>query len=157
MSQRLPTAGMKLGYAVEATAGTKPTTAAAYTFLSELKEIPEINPEPSLLETTTLDETEYRTYIPGLKDLGSALTFLANLTQDFKTQWETMCTAAATAKADGKEVWYVIQIPGITECCYFKGEPTSIGVPGATVDSVLEVNVYITPTSEPTWAAAPTA
>lgn len=157
MSIRLSTAGIKLGYAVETTAGTKPTAASAYTFLSEIKEIPEINPEPSLLETTTLGETEYRTYIPGLKDLGSALTFLANMTEDFKTQWEALCTASATGKASSKETWFVIQIPGITECCYFKGEPTSIGVPGATVDSVLEVNVYVTPTSEPQWAAAPTA
>ena len=46
MSIRLSTAGIKLGYAVEATAGTRPT---------------------------------------GLKDMGSALGFLMNLTQDSKT------------------------------------------------------------------------
>ena len=68
MSVRLSTAGIKFGYAVESTSGTKPTT--GYTYIPELKEIPEINPEPSLLETTTLDETEFRTYIAGLKKLG---------------------------------------------------------------------------------------
>lgn len=154
MSIRLSTAGIKIGYAVETTAGTRPTT--GYTYLTEIKEIPEINPEPSQLDTTTLDETEFRTYIPGLKDLGSALPLTANLTQDFKTAWETMVTASETAKADNKATWFVIVIPNITEACYFQGEPTSLGVPAASVDSVLEINSYITPTSAPKWAAAPT-
>lgn len=157
MSIRLSTAGIKLGYAVEATAGTRPTTSSSYTFLSEIKEIPEINPEPSQLETTTLDETEYRTYIPGLKDMGSALGFLMNLTQDSKTAWETMVTASVTGKVAGKATWYVIQIPGITECVYFGGEPSSLGVPGASVDAVLEATGYVTPTTAPIWAAAPSA
>lgn len=154
MSVRLSTAGVKFGYAVEQTAGTKPTT--GYTYIPELKSIPEMNPEPSLLETTTLDETEFRTYIAGLKDLGSALTFTANLTEDFKEAWETLVSKYETAKAANKATWFVIQVPGITECWYFQGEPSSLGSPGAEVDAVLEMNVYVTPTSAPAAAAAPT-
>lgn len=155
MSIRLSTAGITLKYAVETTKDTKPTT--GYTEVPEIKEIPEINPEPSTLETTTLKETEYKTYIDGLKDLGGALTFVANLTDDFKTTWEEIMSSYETAKAAGKAVWWLIDIPGITEGCYFTGNPSNLGVPGASVDSVLEVNVYITPTNAPTWAAKPTA
>lgn len=155
MSIRLSTAGITLKYAVETTKGTKPTT--GYTEVPEIKEIPEINPEPSTLETTTLKETEYKTYIDGLKDLGGALTFVANLTDDFKTTWEEIMSKYETAKVDGKSVWWLIDIPGITEGCYFTGNPSNLGVPGASVDSVLEVNVYITPTNAPTWAQKPTA
>lgn len=155
MSIRLSTAGITLKYAVETTKDTKPTT--GYTEVPEIKEIPEINPEPSTLETTTLKETEYKTYIDGLKDLGGALTFVANLTDDFKTTWEEIVSAYETAKAAGKAVWWLIDIPGIIEGCYFTGNPSNLGVPGASVDSVLEVNVYITPTNAPTWAAKPTA
>lgn len=157
MSIRLSTAGISVKYAVETNAGEKPSTIAAYTIIPEIKEIPEINPEPSTLETTTLAETEYRTYIDGLKDLGGALTFVANLTQDFKTKWEAMVVAYETAKADGKNTWFMIDIPGIEEACYFQGNPSNLGVPGASVDEVLEINAYITPTSAPTWAAKPTA
>ena len=155
MSIRLSTAGITLKYAVETTKGTKPTT--GYTEVPEIKEIPEINPEPSTLETTTLKETEYKTYIDGLKDLGGALTFVANLTDDFKTTWEQIMSSYETAKESGKAVWWLIDIPGITEGCYFTGDPSNLGVPGASVDSVLEVNVYITPTNAPTWAQKPTA
>lgn len=155
MSIRLSTAGIAVKYAVESTKGTKPTT--GYIEIPEIKEIPEINPEPSTLETTTLAETEYKTYIDGLKDLGGALSFLANMTQDFKTAWEEMVAAYETAKEEGKQTWFIIDIPGIEEACYFTGNPSNLGVPGAGVDSVLEISAYITPTSAPTWAAKPTA
>lgn len=155
MSIRLSTAGITLKYAVETTKGTRPTT--GFTEVPEIKEIPEINPEPSTLETTTLKETEYKTYIDGLKDLGGALTFVANLTDDFKTTWEQIMSSYETAKEGGKAIWWLIDIPGITEGCYFTGNPSNLGVPGASVDSVLEVNVYITPTNAPTWAQKPTA
>ena len=156
MSIRLSTAGIALKYAVEETKDVRPTTSSAYTLIPEIKEIPEINPEPSTLETTTLAETEYKTYIDGLKDLGGALSFLANLTEDFKTAWEGLVTAYETAKAAGKNTWFIIDIPGISEAVYFTGNPSNLGVPGASVDSVLEVNAYITPTNAPTWAAKPT-
>lgn len=157
MSIRLSTAGIALKYAIEVTKGTRPTASSAYTLIPEIKEIPEINPEPSTLETTTLAETEYKTYIDGLKDLGGALSFLANLTEDFKTAWEELVTAYETAKEAGKNTWFIIDIPGISEAVYFTGNPSNLGVPGASVDSVLEVNAYITPTNAPTWAAKPTA
>lgn len=155
MSIRLSTAGISIKYAVEKSKGVQPTEQGDWKIINEIKEIPEINPEPSNLETTTLAETEYRTYIPGLKDLGGALTFVANLTQDFKEEWEAMVTAYETAKAQGMNTWYMIDIPGITEGCFFQGEPTALGVPAASVDAVLETNVYITPTSAPTWGEKP--
>lgn len=157
MSQRLSTAGIQVGYAVEATAGTRPTAASAYTYISEIKDIPEINPEPSQLDTTTLDETEYRTYIPGLKDLGSTLGLLANFTEDFQTAWEAFVTASETAKADGKATWLTIVIPTKAQAFYMQCEPSPLGFGGAAVDEVLEITAYVTPTSAPIWSALPTA
>ena len=148
MSIRLSTAGVKVGYVVETTAGTMPTTGVI--------EIPEMNPEPSTLDTTTLKETEYKTSIPGLKDLGGALGFLANLTEDFKTAWEAMVTAYETAASSGKATWFVIQHPSLTEAVMFTGAPSALGLPGMSVDAVLEATVYVTPTNAPTWVEAPT-
>ena len=58
----LSTAGISVQYAIEKSAGTRPTT--GYTPLTGITTIPDLNPEPSSLETTTLDELEWRTYIP---------------------------------------------------------------------------------------------
>lgn len=82
MAIYLSTIGVHLKYAVEAVAGTRPTT--GYTDLVGVKSIPALTSAPDNLETTTLNETEYKTYIPGLKDLGGALSFTFNLSQDLK-------------------------------------------------------------------------
>ena len=107
---QLSTAGVTLLYAAEATAGTRPTT--GYEKISEIKSIPELNPEPDNLETTTLEETEWKTYVPGLKDIGGALSFTANLTEASMTEWEGVVDAYDTAAAENKATWFCIVIPG---------------------------------------------
>ena len=150
----LSTAGIQLLYAVESTAGTRPTT--GYTRIYGVKSTPSLNPSPETLETTTLDETEYKTYIDGLKDLGGALEFTFNLTQDLIDTWDSLMTAYETAKAAGKATWFTIVVPGLTESFYFTGNPSNMGLPETSVSSVLEITNYITPTNAPEKYAKPT-
>ena len=149
----LSTAGVTVRYAVEATAGTRPT--AGYTALTGIKSIPDLNPEPSNIETTTLDELEWRTYIPGLKDPGGALAFSANNTEAFQTEWEALVAAAEEAKDDGKAMWFAIVIPGLTKSFYFAGTPSPLGLSGIEVDSVLEIDGYISPSKIDGWQTKP--
>ena len=65
----LSTAGIKVAYAIEETAGTKPT---AFTNIPNPKSIPNTNPEPSTYDSTSLNATEWKTYVEGLKDMGGA-------------------------------------------------------------------------------------
>ena len=154
MAIDLSTAGVSVNYAVEATAGTMPTT--GFTKLTGIKAIPDINPEPSSLETTTLDATEWKTYIPGLKDPGGALAFTANNTEAFQTEWAVLVEAAQTAAESGKATWFAIIIPGLTKAFLFSGDPSPLGLSAIEVDSVLEVDAYITPTAISGWGATPT-
>lgn len=151
----LSTAGVTIQYAPETAAGTRPTT--GYTAISGIKAIPDLNPEPSSLETTTLDATEWKTYIPGLKDPGGALSFTANNNEEFHTLWGKLVESAATAKQAGKEIWFAVVIPGLTKSFYFAGDPSDLGLSAIEVDSVLEVNPYITPSKIAGWAEKPTA
>ena len=157
MAINLSTAGIHLYYAVEATQGTRPTTKSDYTDLIGVKSIPSMNPAPETLETTDLNQTEYKTYIDGLKDLGGALEFTFNLTQDLVTMWGELMEAYETAKETNKSTWFLIDIPGLTEGLYFTGNPSNMGIPEAAVSSVLEITNYITPTGAPITAAKPTA
>ena len=146
----LSSAGVTLRYAVETSAGTRPVS--GYTALTGIKAIPDLNPEPSSLETTTLEELEWRTYIPGLKDPGGALAFTANNTEQFHTDWNALVEAAETAKEDGKSVWFAVVIPGLTKSFYFAGNPSPLGLSAVEVDSVLEIEPYITPSKIEGWA-----
>ena len=156
MAINLSTAGIHLYYAVESTAGTRPTAKSAYTDLVGVKSIPSMNPAPDTLETTDLNQTEYKTYIDGLKDLGGSLEFTFNLTQELVTMWNTLMEAYEAAKATGKATWFLIDIPGLTNGLYFTGNPSSMGIPEAGVNAVLEITNYITPTGAPVNAAKPT-
>lgn len=155
MGIAISTAGVTFGYAVETTKGTRPTT--GYTLIPDIKEIPEMNPEPETLETTVLSETEYKTYIEGLKDLGGALSFLANYTSELETAWGELVSAYETAAATGLSVWFEIKHPKLDKSVFFTGQPSAMGLPAMSVNSVLETNLYITPTNAPAWETKTTA
>lgn len=146
----LSTAGIYVAYAVETTAGTRPTE--NYKRLTGAKSTPSFNPAPETLETTTLDETEYKTYIDGLKDLGGALEFTFNLTQALIDEWDALMNEYETAKEGGKRTWFEIVIPGLTEALFFPGNPSEMGLPEASVSSVLEITNFITPVGAPEFA-----
>lgn len=157
MAIAISSIGIKVSYAFEAVAGTRPTT--GYTHIEGIKEIPELNPAPDTLETTSFDNLEYKTYINGLKDLGGSLSFTANFTQDLFDKWngtDGIIGKYETNKATGKSMWLCIDIPGIDKACFFTVEPSPIGVPSAGVNEVLETSLYTTPTGEPTWEDKPT-
>lgn len=151
---QLSTAGVKMYFAAEEALGVRPTDGWAE--ITEIKSIPELNPEPDNLETTTLAQTEWKTYIPGLKDPGGALSFTANLTEVSMTEWEDLVEAYETAAAANLRTWFVIVVPGLTKALYFTGQPSPMGMPSMEVSAVLEVNLYITPTNAPAWDAKPT-
>lgn len=155
MGIALSTAGVTFGYAVEAEKGKRPTT--GYTLIPDIKEIPEMNPEPETLETTTLAETEYKTYIEGLKDLGGALRILANYTTDLEDVWSALVSAYQTAKASDLSVWFEVKHPGLEKSVFFTGQPSAMGLPAMPVGAVLETNLFITPTNAPVWEEKTTA
>jgi hypothetical protein len=145
---------MTLQYAVETTAGTRPTT--GYKVIPEIKSMPSFNPAPNTIDSTTLEETEYMTYIQGLKDLGGALEYGANLTEDLIDFWGTLLDEYEAAVADGKSMWFAIVHPKLTTATYYVGEPAPIGFNEAAVGSMLETTLYITPNSAPVQAQKPT-
>lgn len=150
----LGTLGIKVVYATEATAGTRPTT--GYTEIPCITSTPELNPTPESIDVTDLSQTEYKQSIPGLKDLGGALSFGVNINEALIAAWDKLCTDADNAKKTNKRVWFAIIHPNLTKCVSFAGEPTTLGMPAAEVNGALQGNVSVTPTNAPEWVAKPT-
>lgn len=155
MSKRLSTAGMSLQYAVEVTAGNRPTS--GYKTIPEIKSMPSFNPAPSTIDSTTLAETEYMTYVKGLKDLGGALEYGANLTEDLIDFWDELMDAYETASASGLAMWFAVVHPELSKATYYVGEPAPIGFNEATVGAMAETTLYITPNSAPIMEDKPGA
>lgn len=155
MSKRLSTAGMSLQYAVEVSAGTRPTS--GYKTIPEIKSMPSFNPAPSTIDSTTLAETEYMTYVKGLKDLGGALEYGANLTEDLIDFWDELMDAYEAASASGLAMWFAVVHPELSKATYYVGEPAPIGFNEATVGAMAETTLYITPNSAPIMEDKPGA
>ena len=153
MAIELSTAGILVKWAVEATAGTRPTS--GYTALTGVKSISEFNPEPNTIDVTPLEETTWHRYIPGLRDVGGSQQLTVNDYDDFRTSWESMMTAYATAKASGKALWIEYYVPGITTkpSFFYSAEPQELGFNGAEVDSAFENVAYLIPNKVAGWAA----
>ena len=153
MAGEISSAGIKLKYKVESTAGTKPT--GAFTEIPDIISLPAMDSAPESLECTPLSETVWKRYVLGLKDPGSSVQVEANDTTAFRSAWTTMMTAYATGAAanPAKATWFEIAIPG-RDSFYFTGEPADLGFSGATVNSVQTINGYIIPSSVSGFASA---
>ena len=151
MALEFSSAGIKLKYCVEASSGSRPTS--GYTTIPNIKSIPDFNAEPSLLDVTDLSDTVWKRAIPGLKDVGGALAFTANMTASFKTAWNSLVTSAISAKASNLSTWFEVSIPNF-DSFYFAGMPAELGMKGMDVDSVVEADGYITPNKIEGWKTA---
>lgn len=154
MANELSTAGILLKYKVAA--GTTPPS-VNFTTIGNIKAIPEFNPEPSTLDVTDLSDTEWKRYIPGLKDPGGALGFTANLTSAFKTEWAAVITAYENGQSltPVQNTWFEVMVPNFGSF-YFAGIPSELGLPAIDVDAVFEGDVYITPNIIHGWSTSST-
>ena len=149
------TAGMLVKYAVETTAGTRPTT--GFTTIPGVKAIPAIFNDPNMLQSTPLSATKNHTYIEGLNDSGGSIQLTVNDYQEFRTAWND-CVAAFDALTGGKTMWFEIayQDGSDLDSFYFPAQPLALGFGGADVDSVLENNLNLAPQGDYVFAAAST-
>lgn len=159
MAIAISTIGIKVSYAFEENAG-EGYSGLSFTKIPQVKEIPEMNPSPDTIEITSFDNLEYKTFIDGLKDLGGALDFTANYTQELYDLWQDtpdgIMAKWASAKGANKAMWLCIDIPGIDESCYLRVSPSALGLPPATTNTVMEITLHFTPVGEPVWDTDPT-
>ena len=154
MALEIASAGAKIQYAVEATAGTRPTT--GYTNIQNVKTIGALDSEPASYDVTDLSDMEFKRYIPGLKDIGGDVPLTFNLTQALITAWAALVTAADEAAAAGKSTWFEVVIPKLNESFYFKGVPSPLGLSEIATDSAIEITAHVTPNEIVGWAAKST-
>lgn len=149
MLNAISTLGITVGWAVETTAGTRPTS--GYSLITEVRDIPEIGNIPDALDATPLEETFMRRYINGLSDTGGVVTLTANMSDALMTAWEGCVSAAETAWATGKACWFEIKSPKLTKSFFFSGMPVELGYAGSGVNAVQDASLNIMPNGVDGW------
>lgn len=153
MANELSTLGIKLYYAPESEAGTKPTT--GFVNIPGIISMPELGAEPELIDVTPLEETEYTRNVPGLKTAGN-FSMTANINDDFLTTWDTLMGAYQTARTSGKSLWFVIVHPKLAKAFWFTGEPVSLPLAEMAVNSAFQTTANVTVNKTKGWADKPT-
>jgi len=139
----LSSAGITLRYAIEASVGVRPTS--GYTILPGCKSIPDYNPEPNMLPVTDLSDEQFHRYIAGLRDIGGSVAFTFNDTDPLHDRWEQLIIDYEAARQNELAMWFAIVHRLRPKSFYFIGEPTPLGLSAITVDTVLEIDAYISP------------
>lgn len=129
------TAGIKLFYGASI-GGEAPVT---WTEIPDITSTPALGSAPAQLDSTTLAETAYKTYIPGLQDLGGSFEFAANMTPELVAAVD----AAAEAPTSGDRA-FKISFPAPLEIGYWwTGEVQPVAPGEASVDAVATTTVYV--------------
>ena len=112
---RLSTLGVKLGYGIEQSAGTKPGT---FTELGLVESIGGINLDVEQIDVSCLTDTITQ-YVKGRQDTGGTwdISFIADPDNSI-TPLETMFTSVATAAAQGKSTWYEVLVPNMSKAFF---------------------------------------
>lgn len=147
-------AGVELRYCAETTSGTRPTS--GYRVIPSIKGSPDFNAEPSQLDVTDFSDKVWKRAIAGLRDVGGAIAFTANMTNSYKTAWGSLVSAYSTAKASNKAIWFEVSIPNF-DSFYFAGQPIELGLKAMDVDSVVEADGYVVPNQIFGWGASSTS
>ena len=113
------TIGIEFGYALESTAGTKPS---AFTKLTRINSIGGIDLETEQIDASALEDYVTR-YIAGRQDTGGSWPVTVNPTDDTIAEWTTLIDAYQNRADKNLSMWFVVWSPYLTKSFYIVAEP----------------------------------
>lgn len=162
MAGEISSAGIKIKYAAEATAGTRPTTgylekAAGSTLniADYVTNISGLTAERERYDVTPMSETARHRFVGGLENNDGNVTFDCNINPTSRTDWNAIVSAYA-ALTGGKGMWFEITLPGDTQSVFFRGEPCDMRFPDVGVAQAVQGAVHIIENEYAGWAAKST-
>lgn len=144
----ISTVGALTGYAVETSAGVKPTK---FKRLHRINASDEIAIDTETIDASALEDDIERT-IAGRGSTGGTFNVTVNVTDETIKEWEDLISEYKTAHASGLAMWYEEYYPALNKAFFTKIEPPAIIPKPArdqngllTVDMALTINQYVGP------------
>ena len=136
----LTTLGVKVGYAVEATAGTKPSS--GLTTLTRINSIGEISIDSEAIDVSALEDYVTR-YKAGRANPSETIDVVVNVTDDTTTAWAGVISAYE-ALTGGKACWLEIVVPGLTKAFWIRFQPPKkLPVPSMDQNANLTMSISL--------------
>lgn len=136
----ISTLGITLGYGVETTAGTKPTT---FNQLNRINAIGGITIDPEQIDASALED-EITRYVKGRADTGGTWTVTVNYTDETAKEWEDLITAYK-ALTGGKRMWFEVVSKDLAKGFFVIAQPPeSIPMPEVGQNELLTIEMNLT-------------
>lgn len=116
----ISTLGVKLGYCLETTAGTRPTS--GYTVLTRVNAIDGISIDSETIDASALEDTVERT-VAGRGTTGGKWNVTFNVTDDVLTELTTMITTYSGRSDLTKKMWFEVWSPNRTNAFFVSAQP----------------------------------
>lgn len=134
------TLGMKLGYAVETTAGTPPTS---YTWLQRAVSIGAIDLTTESLDASAIEDLITRS-IAGRQDTGGDWNFSFFLTNETEPIYQTMLDEANEGLSENRRTWFTVWSPYLDKAFFIIAQPGgTIPMPEIEGNATLEAELTL--------------
>lgn len=136
------TLGLLLGYAVESTAGTRPTS--GYKLLSRINAVGGIALDVESIDASALEDL-VSSSVAGRADTGGSFPVTVNITNDTISEWETLISAYQTAQGSNKKMWFEIWSPSVSKAFFVAAQPPQqIPMPESNQNELWTVEINLT-------------
>ena len=148
-------AGAKVKYAPEATAGSRPTS--GYTELTGVTAVPAFGDQPGTVDVTAI-ANKNRVYIFDLPDSGGLIALTVNDADGFRAAYKSMYSSYTTAVGASKGFWIEYAYPSETsiDSFFYPAALHEIGFGGWEVGAAMQNSVPIAPAGDFVWASKST-
>lgn len=145
----LTSLGVEIGIGSSTTETAKPTT---FTRIPQVIEMSEVDLDPDTIDTTSFDNTRYKSSVAGLIDTSGVQSLTVNATEDEKaeTLWNSM------AEAKNAYVWLCVKIPNKANATYIPIVPIKTGAYNVVVNDRITLRLRYTIREDLEFDTAPT-
>lgn len=162
MAGEVSSANIKISYAVETSAGVRPTSGykekesgATLRIAEYVTGISGLTADFEQYDVTPLAEQNRHRFVRGLQSNDGSLSLSCNINPTSRADW-TAIVEAYQALTDGKGMWFCFTLPGDTQSAYFRCEPCPMGFPDVEAASAVQGAVQLIENQYAGWAANPT-
>lgn len=145
----LTSLGVEIGIGSSTTESAKPTT---FTRIPQVIEMSEVDLDPDTIDTTSFDNTRYKSSVAGLIDTSGIQSLTVNATSDEKaeTLWNSM------VEAENAYVWLCVKIPQKANATYIPIVPIKTGAYNVAVNDRITLRLRYTIREDLEFDTAPT-
>lgn len=160
MAGEISSAGVKIYYAPESTAGTMPSTGfkqkatgATLNIADYVTGVSGLGADYDMLDVTPLSETDRHRFIRGLQNNDGSIELSANINPTSRADWGAIVDEYA-ALTGGKALWFEFILPGDTDAIFVRGEPLPMRFPDVEAGTAVQGAVQIVENQYADWTTA---